>query len=69
MGEAIQRHVGPISNWLVFSGVTLGVVGASVMKHTESVGELVRALDSWVEISKLAVVAPAEWGLVCLSSD
>jgi hypothetical protein len=63
MSEAIQRHVGPIASWLVFSGVTIGVVGASVMKHADSVGELVRALDSRVEISKLAVVAPAEWGL------
>jgi hypothetical protein len=47
--------------WLVFSGVTIGIVGASVTKHAESVGELVGALDSWADTSDLAAVAPAEW--------
>jgi hypothetical protein len=63
MSEAMQRRRGPMSAWLVFSGVTIGIVGASVTKHAESVGELVGALDSWVDTSNLAAVAPGEWGL------
>jgi hypothetical protein len=63
MSEAMQRRRGPTPAWLVFSGVTIGIVGASVTKHAESVGELVGALDSWADTSNLAAVAPGEWGL------
>ena len=39
MSEAMQRQWGQMPAWLVFSGVAIGVVGASVNKHCESVGE------------------------------
>jgi hypothetical protein len=63
MSEAMQRRRGPMPAWLVFSGVTIGIVGASVTKHAESVGELIGALDGWADTSNLAAVAPGEWGL------
>ena len=44
MSEAMQRQTGQTPAWLLFSGVAVGVVGASVNKHAESVGELVVAL-------------------------
>jgi hypothetical protein len=44
MSEAMQRRTGQTPAWLVFLGVAIGVVGASVKKHAESVGELVAAL-------------------------
>jgi hypothetical protein len=46
MSEALQRHIGPMPTWLMFSGATIGIVGASVTKHAESVGAFVVALDS-----------------------
>jgi hypothetical protein len=63
MSEALQRHIGPMPTWLVFSGATIGIVGASVTKHAESVGEFVVALDSRADTSNLAAAAPGRWGL------
>ena len=68
MSEALQRHIGPMPTWLMFSGATIGIVGASVTKHAESVGEFVVALDSRAGTSNLAAAAPERWGSGCLSS-
>jgi hypothetical protein len=68
MSEALQRHIGPMPTWLMFSGATIGIVGASVTKHAESVGEFVVALDSRADTSNLAAAAPGRWGSGCLSS-
>ena len=59
----MQRHMAPMPAWLVFSGATIGIVGASVAKHAENVGELILALDSRADPSNLAAVAPGEWGV------
>jgi hypothetical protein len=63
MSEAMQRHMAPMPARLVFSGATIGIVGASVAKHAESVGELIVAVDGRADPSNLAAVAPGEWGL------
>lgn len=42
MSEAMRLQAGRTPAWLLFSGVAIGVVGASVHKHAETVGELVR---------------------------
>jgi len=57
MSEAIQRQTGQTPAWLLFSGVAIGVVGASVKKHAESVGELVAALATRTYSSDVAVAA------------
>jgi hypothetical protein len=62
MSEALRWHIGPMPTWLMFSGATIGIVGASVRKHAESVSELLVALDSRADTSNLA--APlGQWGL------
>ena len=67
MSEAMQRRRGQMPAWLVFSGVAIGVVGASVKKHAESVGELVGPLGSRTNFSDVAVaVALGHWGLVVI---
>jgi hypothetical protein len=63
MSEAMQRHIDPMPAWLMFSGATIGIVGASVTKHAETIGKLVGAVDNWADASDLATVAPGEWGL------
>jgi hypothetical protein len=63
MSEVMQRHMSPLPAWLMFSGATIAIVGASVTKHAESVLERVGALDSWADTLNLAAVAPGEWGL------
>ena len=55
MSEAMQRQTGHTPVWLLFSGLAIGVVGASVNKHAESVGELVVALRGRTENSGAAV--------------
>jgi hypothetical protein len=57
MSEAIQRQTDQTPARLLFSGVTIGVVGASVIKHAESVGELVAALATRTYSSDVAVAA------------
>jgi hypothetical protein len=41
----------------------IGIVGASLTKHAESVSELLVALDTGTDTSNLAAAAPGEWGL------
>jgi hypothetical protein len=65
MSEAVQRQSGQMSAWLVFSGVAIGVVGASVNKRAEDVGELVVALGGRTDSSDVAIaVALGQLGLV-----
>jgi hypothetical protein len=67
MSGAMQRQRGQMPAWLVVSGVAIGVVGASVNKHAESVGELVVALSSRMGSSDVAMpVALGHWGLLLL---
>ena len=67
MSEAMQRQWGQMPAWLVFSGVAIGVVEASVNKHSESVGELMVALGSRTDSSDVAMaVALGHLGLVLL---
>ena len=67
MSKAMQRPMGQMPAWLVFSGVAIGVVGASVKKHAESVGELVVPLSGRTENSDAAVAVPlGQWGSLLL---
>jgi hypothetical protein len=67
MSEAMRPQRGQMPALLVLSGVAIGVVGASVNKHAESVGELVVALGSPTDSSDVAMtVALGHWGLVLL---
>lgn len=67
MSEAMQRQTGHTPPWLLFSGLAIGVVGASVSKHAESVGELVVALRGRTENSDATpAIAPGQWGLLLL---
>jgi hypothetical protein len=67
MSEAMQPQRGQMPAWLVLSGVAIGVVGASVNKHAESIGELVVALGSRTDRSDVAMaVALGHWGVVLL---
>jgi hypothetical protein len=64
MSQTVQRQTTPIPAWLVFSGVVIGVVGAIMKDHAESVGELVLALGSWAGASDFAAaIVHADWGL------
>jgi hypothetical protein len=66
MSEAKQRQTGQTPAWLLFSGVAIGVVGASVKKHAESVGELVAALATRTYSSDVAVAAALGQGGLAL---
>ena len=67
MSEAMRLQTGRTPAWLLFSGVAIGVVGASVNKHAESVSELVVALRGPTENSDATVaVALDQSGLLLL---
>jgi hypothetical protein len=66
MSEAMQRQTGQTPAWLLFSGVAIGVVGASVKKHAESVSELVAALATRTYSSDVAAAATVQGGLALL---
>ena len=66
MSEAMQRQTGQTPAWLLFSGVAIGVVGASVKKHAESVGELVAALATRTYSSNVAMEAALGQGSLAL---
>ena len=67
MSEAMQRHTGQRPAWLLFSGVALGVVGASVNKHADSVGERVVVLRGRTENSDATVAVALDQGLLLLA--
>jgi hypothetical protein len=66
MSEAMQRQTGQTPAWLLYSGVAIGVVGAGVKKHAESVGELVAALATPTYSSDVAVAAALGQGGLAL---
>ena len=66
MSEVMQGHPDQMPAGLVFSGVAIGVVGASARKHAESVGELVMALGGRTDSDVVMAVALGHWGLVLL---
>jgi hypothetical protein len=67
MSEVVQRQAGHTSAWLLFSGAAIGVVGASVHKHAETVGELLVALRGRTENSDAtAAGALGQGGLLML---
>jgi hypothetical protein len=67
MSAAMHRQKGQLQGWLMFSGMAIGVVGASVRKHAESVAEYVVFLGGRTDNSDLAAaVALGNWGLVLL---
>jgi hypothetical protein len=63
MSQTLQRPTNQMSAWLVFSGVLIGVVGATVKKHAENVGDLLGALGRRTATSDPAAGSPADWGL------
>jgi hypothetical protein len=67
MNEAMQRQTRQTPAWLLFTGVAIGVVGASVNKHAEGVGELAVVLRGRTENSDAPVaVVLGQWGLLLL---
>jgi hypothetical protein len=66
MSEAMQRQTGQTPSWLLYSGVAIGVVGASVKKHAESVGELVAALAGTYSSDVAVAAAVVQGGLALL---
>jgi hypothetical protein len=38
MSQIVQRETNHMPAWLIFAGVAIGVVGAAVKKHAESIG-------------------------------
>ena len=66
MSKGMQRPMGQVPAWLVFSGVAVGVVGASVRKHAESVAEFVFLRSRTGNSDLAAAVALGHWGWVLL---
>jgi hypothetical protein len=63
MSQTLQRQTNQMSAWLMFSGVLIGIVGATVKKHAENVGELLGALGRRTATSDPGTASPADWGL------
>jgi hypothetical protein len=67
MSESMRRQTGRMPAWLLISGVAIGVVGASVNKHAESVAELLVAPRGRTENSDVTVAgALDQWGFLLL---
>jgi hypothetical protein len=62
MSQTLRRQTNQMSAWLVFSGVLIGMVGATVKKHAENVGELLGALGRRTATSDPATASPTDWG-------
>jgi hypothetical protein len=68
MSQTVQRQTNQMPAWLVFWGAAIGVVGAILKKHAESVGEFILALRIRAGASDVAAtVVPSDWalGLLC----
>jgi hypothetical protein len=68
MSQTVQRQTNQMPAWLVFWGASIGVVGAILKKHAESVGEFILALCIRAGASDVAAtVVPSDWasGLLC----
>jgi hypothetical protein len=71
MSQTVQRQTNQMPAWLVFWGAAIGVVGAILKKHAESVGEFILALCIRAGASDVAAtVVPSDWalGLLCTSA-
>jgi hypothetical protein len=66
MSQVVQRATNQLPDWLVFSGVAVGVIGASAKRHAESVGEFVVALSGRMGASDVVAIALGFWGSVLL---
>jgi hypothetical protein len=67
MSEVMQRETRQTPAWLLFAGVAIGVVGASLNKHAESVGELAVVLRGRTENPVASVaVGLGQWSMLLL---
>jgi hypothetical protein len=68
MSQTMERQTNQMPAWLVFWGAAIGVVGAILKKHAESIGEFILALCIRAGASDVAaVIMPRDWGLGLLS--
>jgi hypothetical protein len=64
MSQTMQRQTNQMPVWLVFCGGVIGIVGAIIKNHAESVGEFILALPSTAGASDVAAALVAsDWGL------
>jgi hypothetical protein len=64
MSQTVQRQTNQMPVWLFFCGGVIGVVGAIIKNHAESLGEFILALSARAGASDLAAaVVPSDWGL------
>jgi len=63
MSQAVQRQPSQMPAWLVFSGVVVGIFGASLKQHADRVGDIVGTLSSQAATSDLTAAAPGALGL------
>ena len=64
MSQTMQRQTNQTPVWLFFCGAVIGVVGAIVKNHAESVGEFIMALSIRAGASDVAAwLVPSDWGL------
>jgi hypothetical protein len=64
MSQTVQRQTNQMPARLVFWGAAIGVAGAILKKHAESVGEFILALCIRAGASDgAATVVPSDWGL------
>jgi hypothetical protein len=64
MSQTMQRQTNQVPAWLVFGGGVIGIVGAIVTKHAESVGEFIPSMSIRAGASDAAAaVVASDWGL------
>jgi hypothetical protein len=64
MSQSMQRQTNQMPVWLVFCGGVIGVVGAIIKNHAESVGEFILTLSLRAGASDVAAAVVAhDWGL------
>jgi hypothetical protein len=61
MSQTMQRQTNQMPVWLVFCGGVIGVVGAIVTKHAESVILALCAREGASDLA--AAIVPSDWGL------
>jgi hypothetical protein len=64
MSQTLQRQTNQVPVWLVFCGGVIGIVGAIIKNHAESIGEFILAPSIRAGASEVAVaVVAGDWGL------
>jgi hypothetical protein len=64
MSQTMQRQTNQAPVWLVFFGGVIGVIGAIVQNHADSIGEFILAPSIRVGASHVAAAVVASgWGL------